>query len=66
VVWFAPHDSGIVEVLHTILVLSSAHNCAHASVSGHLNIGWTSCVEQRSSGRSERSEMEKGGEKLSE
>jgi hypothetical protein len=40
-VWFAPYDSGTVKVLRTILVLSIARGCAHASVSGHLNTGWT-------------------------
>jgi hypothetical protein len=34
---FSPHVSGTVKVLHKILVLSSAHDCAHASVLGHLN-----------------------------
>jgi hypothetical protein len=30
---FSPRDSGTVKVLRTILVLSSTHDCAHASVS---------------------------------
>jgi hypothetical protein len=43
----SPHDSGTVNVLRTILVLSSAHDCAHASVSGHLNAGWILWDQQR-------------------
>jgi hypothetical protein len=58
----SPHDSGTVNVLRTILVLSSSHDCAHASVSGHLNTGWTLREHQREL-RSKCSEMEKGGEK---
>jgi hypothetical protein len=34
-------------VLRTILVLSCAHRSAHASVSGHLNTGWSFCDQQR-------------------
>jgi hypothetical protein len=41
------HDSGTVEVLRKMLVLSTAHECAHASVSGHLNTGWIFCEQQR-------------------
>lgn len=31
--WFPPHDSGTVNVFLTVFVLSSAHECTHASVS---------------------------------
>jgi hypothetical protein len=44
---FLPHDSGTVRVLRTILVLSSAHDCADASDLLHSNTDWTLCVEQR-------------------
>jgi hypothetical protein len=63
---FLPLDSGTVEVLSTILVLSSIHERAHASVSGNLNMGWTFCEQQREL-RSKCSAMENGlGGKLSE
>jgi hypothetical protein len=58
---FSLHDSGTIKVVRTIIVLSSAHDCAHASVSEHLNTGWTLC-EQQMELRSKCSEMEKGGE----
>jgi hypothetical protein len=49
-VQFSPHDSGPVQVLHMILVLTSAHECvnrcAHVSVSGRLNTGWTLYEQQ--------------------
>jgi disulfide bond formation protein DsbB len=49
---FSPHDSGTVKVIGSILVLSSAHDCAHASVSGHLNTGWTLCEQRAELSRS--------------
>jgi hypothetical protein len=55
---FSPHDSGTVAVLRKILVLPSAHECAHASVSGHLDTGWTMCEQQREL-RSKCNEIEK-------
>jgi hypothetical protein len=45
--WFSPHDSGNIKVFRTILVLPGAHQCAHASVSKHLNTGCTFCEQQR-------------------
>jgi hypothetical protein len=62
-VWFSPHESGTAKVLHTILGLSSTHESAHASVSGHVNTRWTLCEQQREL-RSKCSEMEKGGETI--
>jgi hypothetical protein len=63
---FSPHDSGTVEVLLTILVLSSSHDCAHecayASISGHLSTGWTLC-EKQTELRSKCNELVEGGEK---
>jgi hypothetical protein len=63
---FSTHDSGTVKVLRKIPALSSAHGCvhecAHATVSGHLNTGWTLCEQQREL-RSKSGETEKGGEK---
>jgi hypothetical protein len=58
---FSSHDSGTVGVLRTMLVLACAHDRAHASVSEHLNTGWTLCEQQREL-RSKCSEMEKGVE----
>jgi hypothetical protein len=48
--------------MYTILVLSSAHDWARASVSGNLNTGWILREQQRELS-SKCSEMEKGGEK---
>jgi hypothetical protein len=61
-VQFSQGDSGTVKVLCTILVLSSAHNCVHALVPGHLNTGCLLCKQQREL-RPKCSEMEKGGER---
>lgn len=44
------------QILRTILVLSRAHECAHASASRHLNMS-----KQQGELRSKCSEMEKGG-----
>jgi hypothetical protein len=46
-VLFSSHDSGTAKVLRTIFVLSSVHECAHASVSEHLNAGLTLYEQQR-------------------
>jgi hypothetical protein len=63
---FSTHESGIFEIVPTILVAprahDSAHECAHASVSGNLNTGLTLCERQREL-RSKCSQMEKGEEK---
>jgi hypothetical protein len=61
---FSSHGSVTVGVLRTVRVLSSARDYAHASVSGHWSTGWTLCEQQREL-RLKRSEMEKGGEKIS-
>jgi D-alanyl-D-alanine carboxypeptidase len=44
---FSPQDTRTVHVLCKILVLSSAHDTAHVSVSEYLNTGWTLCEQQR-------------------
>jgi hypothetical protein len=61
-VLFSPHDRGTVNVLRAILVLSSAHDCAHASDSENLNTGCTLCEQQREL-RLKCSDMVKGGGK---
>jgi hypothetical protein len=60
-VWFSPHDSRTVKVIRSVLILSSTHECANATVSGHLNTGWILCEQQREL-RSKCSKMEKVGE----
>jgi hypothetical protein len=62
-VWFSSHDDENVKGLRTMLVLSSAHDCAHAQVSGHVNTGWTLC-EQNERLRSKLSETENRGAKV--
>jgi hypothetical protein len=57
---FSEYDSGIVNVLYTIFVLSSVHECAHASVLGHMNARWT-LYGQQSELMLKCSEMERGG-----
>lgn len=58
----SPHDRGTLNILPTIIVLSSAHDFAHASISGHLNIRWTFCEQQREL-KLKYSELGKGGGK---
>jgi hypothetical protein len=57
---FSPLDSGNIKVLRTIFVVWSAYDCAHASVSGHMNTGQTLCKQQREL-KSKCREMEEGG-----
>jgi hypothetical protein len=47
IVWFSPHDSETVKVLHMILVLTSAYDCVHVSFSGCLITRWTFCEQPK-------------------
>jgi hypothetical protein len=48
---FSPYDNESVNILCTALVPSTTYDCAHASVSGNLNIEWTCMSNKWSSGR---------------